>query len=170
MKNHLPEQVKGWKEALGKYRYALLVVAAGVMLLLLPTGNGGKEEARPEETAEPFDVAAFEEKLEEVLSQVDGAGKVRVVLTLEGGSRKVLAQDREQDEEGGGSASVVTVGRGSGTQTVVPLQVLSPSFRGALVVCPGGGEPRVALALTQAVSALTGLGSDRIAVCRAGGG
>ncbi len=170
MKNHLPEQVKGWKEALGRYRYALLVVAAGVMLLLLPTGDGGKEEARPEEAAEAFDVAAFEKKLEEALSQVDGAGKVRVVLTLDSGSRKVLAQDREQDGEGGGSASVVTVGRGSGTQAVVPLQVLSPSFRGALVVCPGGGEPRVALALTQAVSALTGLGSDRIAVCRAGGG
>jgi len=170
VKNHFPEQVKGWKEALGKYRYALLAVAAGVMLLLLPAGGGGKEEAPSEETAETFDVAAFEEKLEEVLSQVDGAGKVRVVLTLDSGSRKVLAQDREQDGEGGGSASVVTVGKGSGTQGVVPLQVLSPSFRGALVVCPGGGEPRVALALTQAVSALTGLGSDKIAVCRAGSG
>lgn len=170
MKNHLTEQVKGWKEALGKYRYALLVIAAGILLLLLPAGGGGKEEARPEEMTETFDVAAFEEKLEEVLSRVDGAGKVRVVLTLDSGSRKVLAQDREQDGEGGGSAAVVTIGKGSGTQAVVPLQVLSPSFRGALVVCPGGGEPRVALALTQAVSALTGLGSDRIAVCRAGGG
>ena len=40
-----------------------------------------------------------------------------------------------------------------------------PSFRGALVVCPGGDDPQVQLAITQAVSALTGLGSDRITIC-----
>jgi len=163
-----PEQFKRWKEALGKYRYALLAVAAGALLLLLPTGSGGKEEAPREEQAGAFDVEAFEEKLEDALSRVEGAGEVRVVLTLDSGSRQVLAQDREQDGEGGGSTAVVTVGRGSGTQEVVPLQVFSPNFRGALVVCPGGGEPRVALALTEAVSALTGLRSDKIAVCRSG--
>ena len=59
----------------------------------------------------------------------------------------------------------MTVGRGSGSQEVVPLQTLAPEFRGALVVCPGGGDPRVRLTLTQAVSALTGLGTDRISVC-----
>ena len=81
------------------------------------------------------------------------------------GSRRVLAQDREQDRDGGGSVSTVTVGRGSGTQEVVPLQTLAPEFRGALVVCPGGGDARVRLMLTQAVSALTGLGTDRISIC-----
>ena len=35
----------------------------------------------------------------------------------------------------------------------------------ALVVCPGGGDPAVQLRLLEAVSALTGLGSDRISIC-----
>ncbi len=168
MKIKWPEQFAGWKEALGKYRCALLVILAGAVLLLLPTGGGEKKETRQEKEAETFDVSAFEEKLAGVLSRVEGAGEVRVVLTLDSGSRRVLAQDREQDREGGGSSTVVTVGSGSGTQAVVPLQTISPSFRGALVVCPGGGDARVVLALTRAVSALTGLGSDRIAVCTSG--
>ena len=88
-----------------------------------------------------------------------------MVLTVDSGSRRVLAQDQERDREGGSTVSTVTVGRGSGTQEVVPLQTLAPSFRGALVVCPGGGDPQVRLKLSEAVSALTGLGTDRISVC-----
>jgi len=158
------EHLAKWKEALGKYQYALLIVLAGAALLLLPK-SGAEEEAKQAPPSESFDVPAFEEKLEDILSRVEGAGEVRVALTLDSSSRKVLAQDREQDGNGGASAAVVTVGKGSGTQEVVPLQEFSPSFRGALVVCPGGGDAKVALALTQAVAALTGLRSDKIAVC-----
>ena len=150
----------------GRYQYVLLVLAAGALLLLLP--SGGREEAEPAGTAaeaEPFDLEGFEEKLAETLSQVQGAGKTRVVLSLDSGSRTVLAQDVER-QEGGGASTVVTVGRGSGSQEVVPLQTVAPSFRGALVVCPGGGDPQVRLRLVEAVSALTGLGSDRISVCQ----
>ena len=89
-----------------------------------------------------------------------------MVLTLDGGSRQVLAQDQDRDGDGGSSATTVTVGRGSGSQEVVPLQTLAPSFRGALVVCPGGGSAQVRLELIQAVAALTGLNSSSISVCQ----
>ena len=157
MKMKWPEWALKWKGALGKYRYALLVVAVGVLLLALPSG-GSREET--------FDLDAFEEKLEGILSQIDGAGETRVVLTLDGGSRQVLAQDQDRDGDGGSSATTVTVGRGSGSQEVVPLQTLAPSFRGALVVCPGGGSAQVRLELIQAVAALTGLNSSSISVCQ----
>ncbi len=165
MKERWPAIVRHWKGALSKYKYVLLVMAVGIFLLLLPVG--GEEELVPDASeAECFDLEKFEEKLAQTLSQIEGAGQVRVVLTLESGSRQVLAQDRDSDGEGGGSTTTVTVGRGSGTQEVIPLQTLSPNFRGALVVCPGGGEAQVRLRLVEAVSALTGLGSDRISVCQ----
>lgn len=106
----------------------------------------------------------FEEKLSQVLSDIQGAGKTRVVLTLKSGSRQILAQNVERDGERS-SASAVTVGQGAGTEGVVPLYTLTPQFQGALVVCPGGGDPAVQLRLLVAVSALTGLGSDRISIC-----
>ena len=91
-----------------------------------------------------------------------------MVLTLDGGSRQVLARDEERESGGVGSSTVVTVGRGSGAQAVVPLQTVAPQFRGALVVCPGGGDAQVRLKLIEAVSALTGLGADKISVCQGG--
>ena len=158
-----------WPEAgaLGKYSYVLLVIAAGAALLLLPSGgrDSPPEEAPAREEGASFDLEGFERKLERALSLVEGAGETQVVLTLDGGSRQVLARNQDKDGNGGGSNTVVTVGKGSGQQEVVPLQTVAPQFRGALIVCPGGGDAATRLRLIEAVSALTGLGSDRISVC-----
>ena len=170
MKEGWPEAVRRWKGALRKYQSVLLVIAVGVVLLLRPAG-GSRDSPQPAEAREEgtsFDLEAFEIKLERVLSQVEGAGETRVVLTLDGGSRQVLARNQDRDGGGGRSNTVVTVGKGSGAQEVVPLQTVAPQFRGALVVCPGGGDAQVRLKLIEAVSALTGLGADKISVCAGG--
>ena len=162
MKISWPKGMERWKAVLDRYRYALLVIAAGVLLLLLPTG-----ESRPPAEEERADREAFfqleelEEKLARTLSGIHGAGETEVMLTLKSGSRQVLAQDTQSRGEGERSVSTVTLGRGSGSQEVVPLQ-----FRGALVVCAGGDDPGVRLQVIRAVSALTGLGSDCITVCQ----
>ena len=170
MKWKWPEAAQRWKGALEKYGYVLLVMAAGAVLLLLPSGGRDSpgEEVPAREEGVSFDLGAFEKKLAQTLSQIEGAGETRVVLTLDGGSRQVVARNQDRDGEGGGSNTVVTVGKGSGQQEVVPLQTVAPEFRGALVVCPGGGNAPVRLKLIEAVSALTGLGSDRISVCAGG--
>lgn len=164
MKEGWPALVRRWKGALGKYGYVLLVIAVGAALLLWPSG-GEQETVLTQESETYFDLEEFETKLEQALSRIEGAGEVSVVLTLESDGRQVLAQDRDTDGAGGGTSTTVTVGRGSGTEEVVPLQTFTPDFRGALVICPGAGEAQVRLRLTEAVSAVTGLGSDRISIC-----
>lgn len=140
---------------------ALAVLAVGCLLLLIPTGAEADTQ-REEKTKEPFDLERFEERLEEALSRIEGAGETKVVLSLDSGERQVLAQDREQTNSGA-SVQTVTIGGGS-ERSVVPVQTMAPGFRGALVVSPGAGDAAVRLALTRAVSVLTGLGSDCICV------
>ena len=140
---------------------ALAVLAVGCLLLLIPTG-AEEDTQREEKTKEPFDLEWFEGRLEEALSRIEGAGETKVVLSLDSGERQVLAQDREQTNSGA-SVQTVTVGGGS-ERSVVPVQTMAPGFRGALVVSPGAGDAAVRLALTRAVSVLTGLGSDCICV------
>ncbi|MFQ9472729.1 MAG: hypothetical protein ACLR0P_05995 [Oscillospiraceae bacterium] len=110
-----------WKGALKRYQYVLLVMAAGVLLMMLPMGPSG-ERARPRARRRgegQFDLELFEEKLSQVLSDIQGAGKTRVVLTLKSGSRQILAQNVERDGERS-SASAVTVGQGAGTEGWCP--------------------------------------------------
>ena len=157
--------------ALWKYRYVLLVVLVGAVLLLLPTGGGAS--AQPDGTAAgaalDYDPSELEARLEAVLSRVEGAGEVEVVLTVRSGPRQVLAEDRTQEREGGresGESTTVLLSRGSAGEETVAVEQRSPQFRGALVVCSGGDDPAVRLTLTQAVSAVTGLGADRISICK----
>lgn len=158
--------------ALEKYKFVLLVLLAGVLLLLLPmpggdSGKGQEEAAQAGELA--FDLDGLEHKLEEALSRVEGAGKVSVVLTVKASTRQVLAQDvtfAQRGEERDEGATTVVVSKGSGREEAVPLQQIYPQFQGALVVCSGGDDPLVQLKLVEAVSALTGLGSDKISICK----
>ena len=152
-----------WK----RYGPMLLVAALGAVLMALPSGRESAGAAVQTEQQE-FDLEGFEEKLARTLSRVSGAGEVEVVLSLDSGGRQILAQDVEQEGERV-TRDTVTLNRGGGGQSVVPLQTDAPRFRGALVVCPGGGDPQVRLELLKAVSALTGLGADRVCVCQSGG-
>lgn len=157
-------------ELFQKYKYVLLVIAAGIVLLLLPLGGeenpvSGGTESQNENGEETFQVEEMERKLEEALSRVDGAGEVTVVLTVKSGARQILAQDSSRSGEES-STSTVVVSTGSGTEDAVVLQQVYPQYQGALVVCPGGGDPAVCLKLVDAVSALTGLGADKISICK----
>ena len=155
----------------GRYKYVLLVAAAGLVLLLWPAGSreqaAGDDPARPDQ-GESFSLEELEERLARTLSRVDGAGEVSVLLTVEQGVEQVLATDQRL-EQGEGTVDqeeeTVLISGENGEQAVVLTQ-RGPTFQGALVVCPGGDDPQVRLTLTQAVSALTGLGADRITVCK----
>lgn len=149
-----------------QHRLVLLVILAGLLLLLLPVG-GETNQPEHQETQSQFDLADMEDRLSQALSKIDGAGEVTVVLTLQDGPRQVLAQDTDQgDVQGGERRETVILSRGSSTQETVTVQELYPSYQGALLVCPGGDDPTVRLKLTEATSALTGLGADKISISK----
>lgn len=159
-----------WRKWLGQYKLVLVLILAGVVLLAWPTGGVGSDKAEPEQSAaeeEAFSLDELEGRLEQAISRIQGAGKATVVLALDQGVERVLATDtlEEQGEDSRTQEKTTVVYSGKEGEDVAVLTQYYPSFRGALVVCPGGEDPQVRLAVTQAVSALTGLGSDRITVC-----
>lgn len=159
------------REILKQYKYVLIVIAAGVLLLIWP--SSGKEASKSETggrsaAEEDFSVDVLEERLCQVLSKVEGAGEVSVVLTVRNGVERVLAADKSAGQTEGSrdmEEETVIISGDSGEEVVVLTQRY-PTFQGALVVCPGGDDPQIRLQITQAVSVLTGLGADRITVCK----
>lgn len=158
-----------WLEALKKYRLAALVVLLGIVLMLLPGGRKSEtERTAGSPDAEAFDRAAVQEEMEDILRAIDGVGELRLMLTVDSGTKRELAQDTTAERSGSEDmkrkSETVVVGTGSGTQEVVVTNRVYPRYVGALVVCEGGGRAGVRLAVTQAVSALTALPSDKITV------
>lgn len=157
-----------------KYKYILLTALLGVLLLLLPQEE---KQAKPASdtpsAAENFDREALQKEMETILSSLDGVGRLSLMLTVEGGGVYELAQDEsaslkscgEEVDERTKKTETVVLGSGAGAEVVV-THSRYPRFVGALIVCEGGDRADVQLKVTQAVSALTGLSSDRITVVR----
>lgn len=159
-----------------KYKFVLLVLLIGVVLLVWPAGNGiaQKVEASAAPAAARTETADdMEERMEAILSRIDGVGELELMLTVESTGQQEFAVDTELRYSGQTAApddysrrSETVVVSGSGGDTPVVARNICPTYRGALVVCQGGGSAEVRLAVTQAVSALTGLSSDRITVVK----
>ena len=142
-----------------KYRVCLLVLLAGVALMLLPEGKEQKEAIpAPQIQTQPD----LQESLEELLSHMEGAVKVRVLLTQAQGS----STQYQTDESGSGSMDTVIITGSDRAQTGLVQQVNPPVYQGAVVLCQGAGKATVRLAIVEAVAKATGLPSSRITVLK----
>lgn len=161
---------KSLSKQFGKYKYVILIIGIGLFLLLVPTsGSRETKVTNVSNTIEDFSVEAMEEKLEGILSQIEGAGRIDVMLTIECGMKHIFAQDGTKEKESDKireERETVIVSSGAGIQGTVLVQQIYPRFQGAFIVAEGGGDPAVRLNITKAVAALTGLGADKISVCK----
>ena len=136
-------------QGLKKYRYAALVLLLGLALLLLPTFR-----RRP---------------LLAALQQIAGAGQVSVMLTLETRERVEYQTDVQASSDGAQSSEsrkTVILSEGSSYDKAAVAATTYPRFQGALIVCEGADSAAVRLRLLEAVSAVTGLSTDRITVVK----
>lgn len=147
---------------LGKYKYPVLILLVGIGLMLLPSGKT-EPAALPSESAPA--VESLEARLETLLTQIDGAGQVRVLLTEERG-REYLFQTDSDIRTDSRSDDTVLVEDGSDAESGLIRQTLEPKYRGAVVLCQGADSPGVKLAIVEAVRCVTGLGADAISVLK----
>ena len=151
---------------LKEYRYVLLVLFLGIVLMLLPQSKAAEEGDK--ETPVPETVAgeSFQEQLEQLLSMVQGAGKVRVLLTEAAGERVIYQTDGEESSQNTRRTDTVILSDSGRAESGLVQQILPPTYQGAVILCQGADSAAVRLALIEAVSNATGLSSDRISVLK----
>jgi len=175
----MAEEVKKWDmSAVGKAitarmdkgKYVLLILLLGVILMVLPTGRKSETVNMKEETPiADISVSALEKQLEALLSQIEGAGETKVMLTLHKGTAYEYQADtvvRKETDSREEETQTVFASGSNGTDAPVLIGVTYPVFQGAVVVCRGADRPSVQLAVIDAVSSLTGLRSEHIAVIK----
>jgi len=154
-------------EFLNKYKYAVIVLLIGLGLLLLPSGD--KERETESITTPQGNILSVEDSLAEILSTVQGAGKVRVLLTVAYGEETLYQSDTSgtgSNETGSGrSDTVIITGTDRNEQGLI-RQIIPPVYQGAIVVCQGADSPAVRLNIVEAVSKATGLSTDKITVLK----
>ena len=120
----------------------------------------------------------LELRLTEIVSHIDGAGRTKVMVTMDSTSEYVYAKDTSVrtdtsssqengrvSESSGSSAetSHIIIDGKSGDEPLVEKQI-EPKVRGVIVLCEGADNPVVENRVTEAVKTALGISSSRICV------
>ena len=150
---------------------AVLLIAVFLVGIVLITGAVGSSNST---VVSSTDISDTEQRLAMVLSQIKGAGNVKVMISYEGGMKKVIAYDTtisndkttsgdKESEYVSENKSPVTINV-SGTSSPLVLQELKPEIIGVIVVAEGAGNIKVRLDLTSAVQTVLNISSEKVEV------
>ena len=159
------KQIRDWRH--------FTVAAYGALLLLAVLFYGigdGWFQASPRDGPREAQVS-LEVRLEDILSTVRGAGRVRVLITYSTAGERVAATvsttDESVSETSGGTTATrseqsremrqpATISTDSGQSPIILVE-REPEIRGVIVVAEGAADPAVRLSLQRAVQAVTGV-------------
>ena len=150
---------------IAKYKYALLILALGLGLMLLPE----QEEVQVQEESIQTQETTMQEHLQQILSQIDGAGRVEVLLSEAQGSQTLYQTDTQSDLNGENVSTdekTVIVTDSDRNESGLILRKDPPVYLGAVIVCQGADRAEVKLAIVEAVRCATGLGANQISVVK----
>lgn len=155
------------KKTVSKFKYAVVILLIGVGLLLIP------EKSKSEtitENVQAQNIQTFETtELVEILQSIQGAGKVKVLLSIATGEKTLYQTDSDVttgSDSNSTRVETVIVTDAQRSEAGLISQINPPSYLGAIVVCEGADSASVRFAVTQAVAKITGLGSDNICVLK----
>lgn len=142
------------------------------------TTDNNKKLAIQEETKKDND-SDLKEQLEDILQNINGVGKVKVLITYSQTSQVLplynedtSKKDTEEKDKTGGTRIVtetdtkkdVIFQETNGNKMPITQSVISPKVEGAIVTAQGANNMAVKTDIIQAVEAVTGLSSHKIQV------
>lgn len=148
-----------------EYKYAAVILAVGLIFMLIPSP---KDEIQTEQEAAPTEAVSgpdLQDTLGALLSSLEGAGSVKVLLT-EAQGEKITYQTNTQESPDSFTEDTVLVTGAGKEETGLVRQVIPPKYQGAIVLCQGADSAVIRLAIIEAVSNVTGLSTDKISVLK----
>lgn len=160
----------------------ILLIVVGILFIVLLFGFDFKKEKLKEKTVDitsngyisTIDYCKLmEDKLIEVLSSVEGAGQVRVMITVDGSPELVYANEKDQTSSTNSSGSVTAstysspiIINDNGTSTALVMTEILPAVKGVIVVASGAGNVATKLDLLNAVSTVLDISTNQVTILK----
>jgi len=159
----------------------IIIIASGSFFRKDSVKEGQIPASGGNSTKETVKVVTPEEKseIENILSQIEGAGRVSIMITYFSGKEIVPAYDSKSTESntnerdnGGGTKSINQIDSESkmvfeeegGNKKPIIIKELQPEVKGVIVVAEGAGDVQVRERLCKAVQVLMDVPIHRIQV------
>lgn len=196
MKEKLSKLIKGEGDNKKKIENLifLLIVLVITIIAINSIWNGDKKEhessnsnASNKQLAQTDDIQttsayveeSLETKLENILSKINGVGKVNVMITYTESTQMVPVYNKTQKtsntdetDSGGGTRKIeehdvseeVVYQEENGKNIIATQKTVSPKIEGAIITAEGARDSTVKASIIQAVEAATGLATHKIQV------
>lgn len=166
------EKLSALTEKIMKDKKTLFIVAfaiAGMLLILFSDDSKDIKELSVSETASEF-TENYEEELQKLISKIEGAGRVSVMITYESGEESVFASDKEESFRNGEQKikSDYIIVDGEKGETGLKIKSIYPEIKGVAVVCSGASDPVIKERIVSVVSALFDISTKNISIVSAG--
>lgn len=160
----------------------LAIFLVGIIIIIFVSGyifNKEDESIVTYNKTDIFDPDVFENKLNKILSNIEGAGNVSVMISYKTGVENIpLLNTKDNstitEETSGTSVKKVQQGQletniifnqeNNGSKEPYISKTLMPQVEGVIVTCDGGGNSKVKSDVIKAVQAVTGVLEDKIQV------
>lgn len=159
-----------------RLRKAAVIIGIALIALIFLSTLLPRESAESPPASEDAEVLEqkLEQRLEALLSEIEGVSSPSVMLTLDSTSERVYARDSRSgtnsslDESRSSDSSdsestVVLVGNGSDKAALEESTVL-PKVRGVAVVCGGAENPLIREKVVNAVAGVLDISTSRVYV------
>ena len=174
----------GGKDKDKRVKLILIIGLAAILLIFASDFSkscaGKNDESQIKNTASSgYDEYAqmLENRLTDIVSSIDGAGRSRVMVTLQNGVEYVYASEdkisHNTSESAAGSggesresredseSSYIIIDTENGQEALVCTQLM-PSVQGVVIVCEGANDPIVVEQITNAVTTALGISPKRV--------
>ena len=150
----------------------LLALMLGILLLAVGRSFSDVEEdaaGPPQTIAKETADRETERRMAEILSKVEGAGEVDVMLTYRQTEEKTIAHNETREESGETlrmEQTAILLEDGDGATQPLVLTEMSPVVEGVVIAAQGADSPGVAAALNRAAQALLDVPAHKVAVLK----
>lgn len=166
------------KSKLGKKFELALAFLLGLVVIVIFIGSfnnqtkeESKEEIKEEETIDAY-IESTEQRLQNILSSIKGAGRVKVFISANESTKFIYVSDSDIKTSGEGSSissssnSIVFTKNGTYLEPILELQIY-PQIQGVLIVAEGATNEKTKLSLINATSIALNLEISKIEVLAA---
>lgn len=143
-------------------RLICIIFIIGVVLMVVAGGH--KKETPAVKTDNDISAASEEKRLAGILSEIDGAGRVSVMITYYSSTEKNIAYEtktasrEDKSEESEDKKAVMTDG------APMVVKEVYPKVKGVIVTAQGAGNATVRSAISEAVAAALDVPAHRICI------
>ena len=167
--------------AKGNVKYLVILGIVLISLILLSEFWPSSKDKSVSKTEEDTYRAELENELENIISQIEGVGKTKIMITTDGSVKKIYAaeikeqkdisSDADNDDnnkysERSSNESKLQVIERGGVRDGILLRTEPPAVAGVLVVCKGGDSKIIRDKVIEAVSTALGILSTKIYVTK----